>query len=229
MIGLAPAKLAALVLVTTQGEWRSARAELAELRAELPRDPHVEIVSIAMHAPGGIRFDGRGAVAVAPGRALRMLLLGPGGRTALDVWATDTQFRLSVPDLDVVEQGGASAPRHLPVELFREWFLSPLEGRLLAAGTMDRERVFLIRHHSRPLEFHVGARESDGRRHFTLEKHDGLASERVEWRSVRILPSVGDVVHFRRPAMGLELAVEIESVSTEPPDPAAFEAPEGSS
>lgn len=213
-------------IVSTQAEWRSARAELEGLRRETPRDPRVEMVRISVRGPGGVKFDGRGAVAVAPGRALRMMLLGPAGRTALDVWATPSRYRLAIPDLDVIERGGESAPAHLPIELFREWFLAPLGGRLLAAGHVGGERFFILKGRGRSLELRVGPRGADGRRHYAIRKHDARGGESAEWNGRALWPSIGETVHFYRPAAALELVVEIEGVSSEAPDPAAFEPPE---
>jgi hypothetical protein len=157
-----------------------------------------------------------------------MVLLGPAGRTALDVWATPDRYRLAVPDLDLVERGGASAPPHLPIELFREWFMAPLGGRLLAAATQGRERIFILKGQGRSLELRIGPADEGGRRHYALRKYDERGGELAEWRARSLWPSEGDVVRFHRPSLGLELAVEIESVSSEPPDPAAFEPPEAS-
>ena len=67
--------------------WRQARAELAELRAvfapPLSRTVHVRLAM--EHAPTGRRLQARGAVAVGRGDGLRMILVGPGGTTALDL------------------------------------------------------------------------------------------------------------------------------------------------
>src|SRR5947209_6876614 len=45
----------------------------------------------------GLGFEGRGVVAVRPGHALRMILIGPGGTTAMDVWLRDGAFRVAIP------------------------------------------------------------------------------------------------------------------------------------
>src|SRR5690606_141188 len=81
----------------SQAEWTLARARLADLRAAQPRRPYVERVRVAFVEPRtGRRYEGRGAVAVSPSRAARMMLVGPGGTTALDLWVTKERFRLSM-------------------------------------------------------------------------------------------------------------------------------------
>ncbi len=215
-------------VIDSQSEWRDARAELVALRRQVPNAPRVELVRISVRGQGGVRFEGRGAVAIAPKRALRMMLLGPAGRTALDVWATPERYRLAVPDLDIVEEGGTSAPTHLPIELFREWFINPLGGRLLAAGaTRGGERFFILKSQARSIELRIGTADVSGRRHYSIRKHDATGGESAEWHARTLWPAVGDVVRFRRPSLGLELAVEIEGLSAEPPEDAAFDAPIG--
>src|SRR5882672_3564963 len=86
----------------TQSEWTRAREELAKMRDEAPREPYVELIRVAMREPrSGRVIEGRGAVAVDPRRAVRLVLLGPGGRTALDVWVTAEAWRFAVPALDM--------------------------------------------------------------------------------------------------------------------------------
>ena len=218
-----------VLLIDSQSEWRDARAELVALRRQVPTTPRVELVRISVRGQGGVRFDGRGAVAIKPHHALRMVLLGPAGRTALDVWATPERYRLAVPDLDIVEQGGTSAPTHLPIELFREWFMTPLGGRLLAAGTTrSGDRIFILKANARSLELRIGAVDVAGRRRYSIRKHDATGGESAEWEARTLWPGVGDVVRFRRPSMGLELAVEIEGLSSDPPEDAAFDPPTAS-
>lgn len=212
----------------TQPEWKEARAEVARLRETVPSAPRVEQVRVAFRGPSGIGFDGRGAIAVAPGRALRMILLGPGGRTALDVWATPDRYRLAVPDLSILERGGAAAPAHLPIELFREWFLTPLSGRLLAAGHAGARTIYLVRSPRQVLELDLTPQAPGCGVRYALRKHSPGNDEIVEWISEgppTLVPSVGSRVVFTRPAMGIRVTVEIEELGTEPPSPEAFEEP----
>jgi hypothetical protein len=204
-----------------QAAWSVARHELAYLREQGPRDPYTQIIRADFHAPGRGHFSARGALAIAPGRALRMILLGPGGRTVLDVWATLDRYQLQVPELGIVERGGTEPPPHLPIEMFREVLIRPGAGRLLAFGMEANQGVFILRDQGRIFELRLGP---SGQR---FEKHDAQGGESVEWYSneVRLFAREGDAVRFRRPALGLDLVVQIEELSREPPDPDAFAPP----
>ena len=71
---------------------------LARMRADQPRKPYVERVRVGIVDPrSGKLYQARGAVAISPDRAARLVLLGPGGTTALDVWVTKEHFRIAIP------------------------------------------------------------------------------------------------------------------------------------
>ena len=73
-----------------------------------------------------------------------MILVGPGGTTALDVWVTKDRFRFAVPAIKLEKRGGVdpAEAKGLPIGMLRWWFLSPLAGRLLArALDAGRERM----------------------------------------------------------------------------------------
>lgn len=114
-----------------------ARALLAALRRE--RDEmRTETIALTIDAPYmPSRLVARGAVAIRPPDAIRMILLGPGGTTAMDLWSVDDRYRFAIPALDIVRVGSLLAPiraeRGLPVDFLRWWLLDPLGGRLLAA------------------------------------------------------------------------------------------------
>lgn len=223
-----PAASAPFVAVEQAG-WSLARAELARWRRDVPGKPHVTLIHVRARGPAGTSFEGRGAVAVAPGRALRMILVGPAGRTALDLWADDRRHRVSVPDLDVVESGTGEA--RFPVALLRDLLVEPFAGRLLAAGRRGDERVFVLRREgprARALEVRVRP-EGGGKNRYTVARRDALDGQSVTWRGVRAWPSVGDELVVRHPKMGVELRVELESLSQEAPDAAAFDEPLGGS
>ena len=90
-------------------EWTRLRERLAITRDAAPERPYTERVVVAMREPRtGKVFQARGAVAVDPGHALRMILIGPGGMTALDAWVTDDHFRVVVPPISLERRGGAA-------------------------------------------------------------------------------------------------------------------------
>ncbi len=144
--------------------WRAARKWLSGLRAELtPAAPRVEQLSLSLfRMPAGPSLRARGAVAVHPVTAthpgaVRMILLGPGGTTAFDLWVCGDRYRLSIPAVDREEHGLVSqADEALPVAFLRWWFLRPLDGRLLATDVdrlmvRDEQGIFEVRRGGRDI------------------------------------------------------------------------------
>ena len=130
--------------------WRGARAQVERLRdTARPSAPYkMELALDVTHPLTGAPLQARGAVAVSQG-ALRMILLGPGGTTALDVWICGDRFRLVLPAADVERRGSLSdeplALRGLPVRFLAWWFLRPFDGTLLAYAGAHGDERFLLR------------------------------------------------------------------------------------
>ena len=124
-------------------ELAAAHAWLAGLRADMgPRTEEIRITLEAPLLPGAIRS--RGAIAVVPHRAARIVLLGPGGTTAADLWMDEERQRLAIPARDEIIRGRRGETlRGMPLELFRSWFLEPLEGELLDAS-IDGEVLHVV-------------------------------------------------------------------------------------
>src|SRR5262249_34669470 len=81
-----------------QAEWTLSRERLLRMRSELPQRPYAARVQIGVVDPrSGKVFQARGAVAVSPDHAARLILVGPAGATALDLWVTRDRFRFSIP------------------------------------------------------------------------------------------------------------------------------------
>ncbi len=121
----------------TLAAWRGALADLATMHAKAEGGgPHTLKLALALREPfTGRRTEARGAVALSPAlRAVRMILVGPGGTTAFDLWIRDDKFRVAIPAIDMLRRGDASTPRSemrgLPVELLRWWLLDPTGGSL---------------------------------------------------------------------------------------------------
>jgi hypothetical protein len=103
-----------------------------------PRHDYRQTISISVvEGVSGRGFEGRGALVVRPSRALRMILLGPGGATAMDTWIGDGRFRVEIPALARVARGDARTPsaqlRGLPVALLWRWVVDPFGGSIVAA------------------------------------------------------------------------------------------------
>lgn len=207
----------------SQREWDRSRATLAAARAEAPHEPYVLVVSVAMHEPRLARtFTARGAIAVFPGRAVRMQLVGPGGATAIDAWLSRERFRFDVPAADVHAKGNVDGPEAvgLPVGFFRFWFLSSLEGRLLFAKPTREGTYLVLRDGRATVEMFRALRDG----HVEAERTaNGITEElSVEARGPR--PSVGDRAMYRAPG-GATVRVVVDGLGDEAPDPAAFEEP----
>ena len=100
----------------TQAEWDEGLARLKHLRASFPIKPYTQGISVDLFEPRSRRhLTGRGAVGVDPGHAMRMILVGPMGGRALDVWVTREAWRMEVPAIHLLRRGGALAPASLPI------------------------------------------------------------------------------------------------------------------
>jgi hypothetical protein len=208
---------------TTQREWTRMRQRLASARSLEPGKPFVEEIIVAMREPRTRKvFQARGALAIDPHRAMRMILVGPGGTTALDVWVTDQRWRFVVPALSIKRSGGADAEssRGLPIGFFRWWMLHPLDGRLLSAWLAKGDPIYLLRNGGDTvlLRDHSGGRGH----HVIAMRRESGETEQLEWLGRAPMPHAGDRARYVDDASGLEVEVLIEGVSEAEPDPAAF-------
>lgn len=207
----------------SQAEWTLSRERLAHVRAEQPERPYVERVRLAIVDPrSGKEYMARGAVAISPDRAARMLLLGPGGTTALDVWVTKERFRFSAPAIQLEKRGGTdpNEARGLPIGMLRWWFLSPLGGRLLLGRSNQHESAWLLRDGNATVTV-----RTDGRR-FVAVRREGEAMEGIEWLGRGLVPRAGSRGRYVEATYGLRVEVIVEEVMPDEPDPAAFVDPD---
>ncbi len=217
-----PAPTRSILDEVTQEEWTLSRSRLAALRERQPTKPYAERIRVAMTEPRtGKRYESRGAVAVDPNNAVRMILLGPGGTTALDVWVTRDRFRFSVPSIHYERRGGVDPEeaKGLPVGMLRWWFLAPLSGRLLVARSNPKESTWLLRDGDATVLL-----RTDGRRFLAVRSHDGH-DEGIEWLAPGLGRAPGTRGRYVDGAHGLRVEVLVEDVSDEEPDPAAFADP----
>ncbi len=202
--------------------WRELTAELAALRRERAPGPHTVNLAVVMtHPQLGVRLRARGAAAVSPPEALRLVLVGPGGGTALDLWIAGDAFRLELPALELVKRGDAraDADEHaaLPVAFLRAWLVRPFDGRLLYAYDRDDgSRLFRLR---------------DGAVHATLERHRDRSltlSRSSRGGREQAHASAESCGHARyvNEATGLVVEVVCESQRFEPPPARAFADPD---
>jgi hypothetical protein len=202
-----------------QAEWTLSRERLSRMRDAQPTRPYVERIRVAFIEPyTGRRYEGRGAVAVSPDNAARMMLLGPGGTTALDLWVTKQRFRFAMPSLSIERRGGAdpSEAQGLPIGMLRWWFVSPLAGRLLLARSSDSSTTWLLR--DGPATVTV---RTDGQR-FVAVRRTSESLEAIEWLGRGLLPAAGTRGHYLDGRYGVRVEVLVEDVLSAEPDPAAF-------
>lgn len=150
-----------------------ARDRLASISRSVPveRTEKISLTIEAPYLPADIRA--RGAVAVRTPDSLRMILLGPGGTTAMDLWSHGERFRFAIPALERTIVGDASTPlekkRGLPVDFLRWWMLRPLGGKLLAARRVGDDLEILL--------------DDDGRVTTATLKDDGQVMAHRRWWS----------------------------------------------
>jgi len=218
-----PVEVATKVPDVSAYEWATARDRLAQLRSAQPRRAYVERVRLAITDPRtGKRYEARGAVAVSPEHAARMMLVGPGGTTALDVWVTKDKFRFAVPGINLQKRGGTDPAdaKGLPIGLLRWWFLSPLAGRLLFARSTPSESAWVLREGQATVTL-----RTDGNR-FVALRREGDMLEGIEWIARGLAPQQGAHGQYIDGRFGLRVEVDVEEVLPAEPDPEAFTDPD---
>jgi hypothetical protein len=203
----------------SQEEWTLSRERLERMRVEQPQRPYVERVRVGVVDPrSGKMYEARGAVAVSPNTAARLLLVGPGGATALDVWVTRDRFRFAIPAMNLERRGGTEAEdtRGMPIGLLRWWFLSPLSGRLVLGRSSKSEVAFLLRDGDATVTV-----RTDGVRFVAIRREAGRL-EGIEWLGRGLLPLAGARGRYIDGQWGTRIHIFVEEVLPDEPDPAAF-------
>jgi hypothetical protein len=205
-------------------EWPLLLDELARLRQVRRRAPWAAGLRATLRPPrSGQVLDARGGIAVAPGRALRMILVAAAGTTVLDAWVTPDRWRIAVPPLSLVRRGGSDEPRELPVAFLRWWFFRPLQGMLFAAtnaaGPHGAEPLLLLRERGAVVELRVA-------RCLRVRRRSASRTERVEECASQAPPQAGDRVEYEDESSGLVVDLVFESVADEAPREEAFVDPD---
>jgi hypothetical protein len=211
----------------TQAEWSAARVWLDELRATEPTKPFAAVVQVALREPHtGRAFSARGAVAVDPHHAVRMILVGPAGATALDVWATPDRWRFEVPAANILRRGGREDDPSLPIGFFRWWFLAPLEGRLLTSVAGGSRERFVLRDRDATVDLTDSRGAAGEALHLvSASRRAGDAVDRIAFRGASFAAAAGDSATYDQEGSGVHVEVRIESPA-DAPDPAAFVDPD---
>jgi hypothetical protein len=145
LLGLGCAAATPAPRPTELAAWAEARDTLAKLR-EQDRGARTRTIKLTLSAPYlPTDLSARGAVATRSSE-LRMVLLGPGGATAMDVWSSGERYRLHIPATEkVLTEQTQATDRGLPVEFLRWWLLDPLGGTLSAARREPSGLAVLLR------------------------------------------------------------------------------------
>lgn len=220
----------------TAAEWREGRRLLEEKRAIVGVAPHTMKLSLTLREPrSGKVMQARGAVAIAPPSALRMVLVGPGGTTALDLWSKDGAFRFAVPALDLLRRGDASTPRAamrgMPVDFLQWWLLRPFSGKILDFHREVGVSRYVLSDRDAKVEL---ALHDDGRveaRRSTFTRAEpGAPPRRIDEETIEADSLGCGVVRYRQRSTALSLTVTCESDDRDhPPSPRAFLDPDEAS
>lgn len=225
LLGCAPPP-PAIVGAPTIAEWRRGLDRLAELRraAGVAR---TERIALELTEPrSGRRLTARGAVAIAPPRALRMILLGPGGTTALDLWMNGGRYRFAVPAIALEKRGDLVEPREarrgLPVDFLGWWLLRPADGALLwYARERDGER-FVLRDGAAIVDLTAFA---DGR--VAARRTTWAGGARLDDETLAAAAMGCAEVRYHQGSTGLDVIVRCESETAGEPPPRALADPDG--
>jgi hypothetical protein len=212
----------------TSATWPRLQAVLASKRRAIATAPWSARVAVTMREPRtGHVVDGRGAIAVAPGRAVRMILVGGAGATVLDAWVTPDKWRVAVPPLALVRRGGSDEPSDLPVGFLRWWFFRPLEGTVFAAGATPAAEMWLLRDGDAVVELREA--RCDRGTLTTSTRRVGARTERIDECRAGASRSANDRVSYEDEATGLVVRIVLEEVARDPPSEEAFANPDGRS
>ncbi len=208
--------------------WPGLAAALEHERAERPAAPWAAVLRFAVFEPIGRRtIEGRGGIAIAPGAAARMILVGGAGSTVLDAWITRDRWRVAVPPARIVRRGGSDSPGDLPVGFLRWWFVAPLAGTLVAAEATPTGDAWLLHDGAAAVELRSAPCGSDNLGHLLdATRREQGRKERVSECRTSAAPAPGDHASYVDESSGLKVDIAIESVATSPPEADAFRDPE---
>ena len=212
-------------------EWRQARARLSEIRRHAAT-PRTLRLSLSLREPvTGRTLEARGAAAIAPPDALRMILLGPGGTTALDLWLSRDRFRFAVPAIDLLRRGDRTTPRAamrgLPIEFLRWWLLGPATGSLLWAGREQGAARLLLRSGAALVDLRVSdAGEILAHRATWTAASRGEPPRLIDEEAILSERLGCAPVRYWQASTGLEITVRCEGEDLTPPNPRAFDDPD---
>jgi hypothetical protein len=216
----------------TREEWQGALARLAALRTAMGGATTRRIALELREPTTGKVLTARGAVASLPPRALRMILLGPGGTTALDLWVDRERYRFAVPAIDLKKRGDLRGPREerrgLPVDFLAFWLLRPAGGRLLWHGREPGGDRFVLADGAAVIDLHTGSegRLSARRSSFSDPSPDGTPGALLDEETVTAEGPGCAGVRYHQKSTGLSVTVSCEGETRGEPPAAALADPD---
>lgn len=211
--------------------WREGLAKLGEIRAAAA-SPRTQRIALRLREPvTGRTLEARGAVAIAPPDALRMILLGPGGTTAVDLWIARDRYRFAVPAIDLLKRGDASTPRSarrgLPVDFLRWWLLRPAHGSLLWTARDGDARRLVLRDGDAIVDLLVSAGGRIQARRASWSPDGEASPRRLVDEETAVADRAGCApVRYHQSSTGLDVTVTCEGEDVSPPNPRAFVDPD---
>ena len=216
----------------TLAGWREARRKLAALsRTAEGAGARTLRLALALREPvTGRTLEARGAVAIAPPESLRMILLGPGGTTALDLWVRGERYRFAVPAIDLLKRGDGATPRAqkrgLPVDFLRWWLLRPASGTLLWHEKEPAGDRFTLRDGAAVIDL-FAARSGALSARRTTWSSEGREARKLDEETVEADRIGCGTVRYRQASTGLTVTVTCEGEETgRAPNPRAFADPD---
>jgi hypothetical protein len=226
-----PAPVTALLPAPTTLEWQRARRTLAGIDAAAST-PRTQRIALTLREPrSGRVLSARGAVALLPPRALRMILLGPGGTTALDLWIDGDRWRFAVPAIELQKRGDLLAPRAerrgLPVDFLAFWLLHPARGRLLWYGRERDVDRFVIRDGDAIVDLRTGGDRVEARRSTWSSAGEGARPSLLDEETVSASGFGCAEVRYHQRSTGLDVTVRCEDETPGAPPARALADPDG--
>lgn len=224
LAGCAPATPRA-VRAPTIASWRRGLDRLAALRAAASRPRTTKIALDLVEPRSGRKLSARGAVAIAPPSSLRMILLGPGGTTALDLWLRGDHFRFAVPAIDLKRRGDLTAPRAerrgLPVDFLSWWLLRPAGGSVLWHEEIAGGDRFVLRDGGAIIDMTVS---SEG--YVVARRTTWIDGARADVETIAADAVGCATVRYHQGSTGLDVTVRCEGEAMGDPPPRALADPD---
>ncbi len=211
----------------TTAAWQAARAALRTLRAATLSARTLKLGLTLREPISGRVLTARGAAAIRPPDALRMILLGPGGTTALDLWIRGDAYRFAIPAIELRKRGDAATPaaerRGLPVDFLRFWLLGPAEGALLWAERGPDARRFLLRDGPALIDLRSFEHQRiEARRSTWVAALPGEPPRLLDVETVSASALGCGEVRYHQASTGLEVTVRCEGEEAAAPSDRAF-------